>query len=1044
MNRFIQACVERSRTVLFLLAFLLLAGTLTYLTIPKESAPDVKIPIIYISLFHEGISPEDAERLIIRPVEQKVRSIEGLKEVRATAFENGGNVVLEFRAGFDSKKALDDVRNKVDEAKVDFPADTDEPAVKEVNFSLFPVLVINLAGDIPSRVLYRLAKELKDSIEEKVSAVLEVNVVGDREEAVEILVDPAKLERYGFSFADVVVLFKRNNVLISAGNLDIGRGRFPVKIPGLLTGVEDMLNSPIGTSKGKVVKFSEIAEIRRTYKDPLGYARVGGKPSVSLEVSKRTGENIIQTIERVQKVVEEEQKIWPSSLTVSYSQDESKRIKDMLSDLENNVIISLLLVFTVIVASLGWRSGFLVGTAVPGSFLIGILVIALQGYTINIVVLFGLILSVGMLVDGAIIVAEYADRKMVEGLGAREAFIQGAQRMAWPVITTTLTIIAAFMPLLFWPGIVGQFMKFLPITLVATLTASIAMALIFLPALGSLFGKKVSTFKDKKKHTISATEKGDLTKVKGYIGSYLKVLNKALDHPGWVLLGVTGLLVTVIVIFKIYGKGAEFFPTIEPNTAVVQVRARGSLSVDERDALVRAVEQRLLPMKEFKTVYTNTTIGAASNKRSKDVFDDTVGLISLEFVDWQERRKAREILDDVRKRVQDIPGIMVSIDEDKPGPPTGKPIFLQLSATQNELLLPAFKRILKYVHTVEGLQSFEDNGPIPGLEWVINVNRAEAARYGADVLLVGSFIRFITNGQLVDKFRPDDSRDEIDILVRYLPEYRNLTQLQNVMIKTAVGVVPLSLFAQQKLRPKIDTINRSDGYRVYRIKADTKPGYLGPEKVNEIQNWLDENQKDSRVHVKFKGQDEEQQETGAFLMKAFGVALFLITIMLVTQFNSFFSAGLVLSAVVLSTIGVLIGLLIMGRPFNIVMGGIGVIALGGIIVSNNIILIDTFDRLKNESKDIRDVILRTCAQRIRPVLLTKITCVLGLLPTALKLTIDLLHLEFSYDAPASQWWVDLSLAIVSGVIFAAALTLFVTPCALMARENFVARKLSKR
>jgi len=1053
IERLIDAAVDRSRTIISILLFIFIAGVTTYIEIPKESSPDVKIPVIVVSLHHEGISPEDAERLLLRPIEQKLQAIEGVKEMKGTARENGGSVILQFRAGFDSDKALVDVRDKVDEAKSDLPAETDDPTVKEVSFSQFPVIVVNLSGDIPLRALYKKAEDLADLIEGEVSSVLEVTISGDREEAVEIIIDPVKIEEYGINFQQVIRLFKNNNALISAGVLDTGDGRFPVKIPGVFANVVDILNAPIITQGDTVVKFSDIATIRTTYKDPLGFARSDGKQAVALEVKKRTGENIIATIDQVTEVVERERKDFPANLKVTYTQDQSVRIEEFLGDLENNVIAAVLLVMLVMVVTLGWRSALLVGVAVPGSFLMGIMVLAVQGLTLNIVVLFSLILSVGMLVDGAIIIAEYADRKMIDGYTPRQAYTEAAYRMAWPVITSIITIIAAFLPLLFWPGIVGEFMKFLPLTLIATLSASILMALIFLPSLGSVFGRISPHLTPEKIHQIHLTEEGNLAHLKGTTGQYIKILNWGLEHPLKIVFGVFGMLVGVIFLQNIFGHGLEFFPRIEPEIATMEVRARGNLSVWERDDIVREVENRILDMTEFKSIYSNTDLKDRTKKMGDELAEDTVGVITLEFGEWQSRRKARAILDEVIQRTKDIPGIFVEVAEEREGPPVGKAIFIQISSRQNELLIPALEKIRAYVDRVDGLKGVDDTRPIPGMEWSVTVNRAQAAKFGADISQIGTFVRMVSNGFKIDEFRPDYSRDEVDILIRFPEKYRNFDQLRNMKIQTLQGAVPVSTFTTQGMRNKIDVIKRVDGQRVYNITADVQAGVNANAKREEIQEWISKNHNDDRVKVSFKGEDEEQEETKEFLGRAFWITIFLIALILVTQFNSFFSMGLVLSAVVLSSIGVLIGLMVMGQPFGIVMSGIGVIALGGIIVSNNIIFIDTFDQLVAEYKKValpqnpkryrelmKEIILRTGAQRLRPVLLTQITTVLGLVPMVLRINFDFFNRFITYDAPSSQWWVQLATAIVFGVTFATVLTLILTPCALMMRENYRARK----
>ncbi|NVJ92066.1 MAG: efflux RND transporter permease subunit, partial [Methylocystaceae bacterium] len=492
MKNAIEAALGHARTVLLTLALILIAGTVSYQNIPKESDPDINIPIIYVLATHDGISPEDAERLILRPLEQQLRTIEGIKEMRATGYEGGGNVTLEFEAGFDADQAMDDVREKVDLAKSDLPDETDDPTVHEVNLSLFPVLVVTIAGDVPERSLVKVARDLQDSIE-AIPTVLEADIAGDRDEMVEIIIDPAKVELYGLTPSAAIGAVTGSNKLVAAGSQDTGQGRFAIKVPGLYETVFDIMEQPLKVEGDSVVKLGDIAEIRRTFKDPTSFARVNGKPAIAIEVSKRTGENIIETIERVRQVVTEEQQAWPDALKenlhVSFSQDRSNQIRTMLTDLQNNVLSAILLVMVVVVAALGLRTAGLVGISIPGSFLAGILVLSFMDMTLNIVVLFSLILAVGMLVDGAVVVTEYADRKMIEGLHRRSAYKLAAQRMAWPITASTATTLAAFLPLLFWPGVVGEFMKFMPITLIATLSASLFMALIFVPTLGSLWGK---------------------------------------------------------------------------------------------------------------------------------------------------------------------------------------------------------------------------------------------------------------------------------------------------------------------------------------------------------------------------------------------------------------------------------------------------------------------------------------------------------------------------------------------------------------------------
>ncbi len=1047
MQAVIDAALSHARTVLLSLLLILIMGLYAYITIPKESAPDINIPILYVSMSLDGISPEDAERLLLRPMESELKSVEGVKEMRATAYQGGANVVLEFDAGFDVDVALDDVREKVDRVKPDLPEDADEPTVNEVNFSQFPVLIVTLSGNVPERSLRKLARELQDDIE-SLSTVLEAKLAGDREEVVELLIDPLMVESYGLDAGEVISAIGRSNLLIAAGNMDTGHGRFAIKVPGLFEDLSDILEMPLKVHENAVVRIGDVADVRRTFKDPEGYARINGETAIGLEVSKRSGENIIETIEAVREIVKAHQRYWPPHIDVTFTQDQSTEIRNQLKDLENNTLSAILLVMIVVVGALGVRSAALVGVAVPGSFLIGVLVLYAIGFTVNMVVLFALILAVGMLVDGALVVTEYADRKMGEGLSPNHAYGRAAKRMAWPITASTATTLAAFLPLVFWPGVVGEFMKYLPITLLATLTASLLMALIFIPTLGATLRTSHGR-PENSKMNFTAGEHSDLLSAKGFTGAYVRLLNRALKHPVKVLMAASLCLIAAQTAYALFGNGIEFFPETEPENAVLNVHARGNLSIDERDSLIHEVEDEVLKLQnekgEFRAIYARSQ----SSSQGEDQTADVIGSISLEFVDWDLRRKADDILEDLRARTAHLAGIVVEPRKQEEGPGGGKPIEIVLSSRYPELLEPNAARLLKNLEeNITGLKDLEDSRQIPGIEWQLTVDRAEAARFGADITLIGNIIKMVTNGIIFSSYRPDDSDDEIDIIARFPDRYRTLDQLDRLRVQTVMGQVPIDNFVHREAVPKVGELNRHDGLRVITVKSDVQQGILPDVKVKEIQKLLTDNPNilDSEITYRFKGEDEEQKEAGAFLMKAFLVALSIMGIILVTQFNSIYSAMLILSAVVMSTIGVMLGLMIMGQPFGIVMGGIGVIALAGIVVNNNIVLIDTFDYLKTVEKDDRAAILLTGAQRLRPVLLTTVTTILGLMPMVLKMNIDFLSREVTIGAPSTQWWSQLATCIVFGLAFATILTLVVTPCALMMRtrvQNWRQRRKEK-
>jgi multidrug efflux pump len=1028
MNALISALVRRPRPVILVLVVLLIAGGSTYVSIPKEAEPDIPIPQIYINIAHEGISPEDAERLLIRPMEQELRTIEGLKELRATAAEGTGVLILEFEAGFDSDQALLDVREKVDLAKAELPSDTEEPFVQEVSISMFPVLVVLLHGDVPERTLVRIARDLRDEIE-GLPGVLEAEIGGDREELLEVIVDPVKLESYNLNYTDIFNYVSRNNRLVAAGALDTGSGRFAVKVPGVLESLDNLLDLPIKTDGQRTVTFSDVATVRRTFKDPLGYARLDGDRTVALEISKRVGANIIEVVDSVRALVLEEQKSWPPTLQVEFTQDNSEQVRTMLQDLQNNVLTAVLLVMIVVLGALGMRSAGLVAVSIPGSFLSAILVLGLLGYSINIVVLFSLIMAVGMLVDGAIVVVELAERNLAAGHKPSRAYMLAAQRMAWPITASTATTLAAFMPLLFWPGMIGEFMKYLPITLLITLAASLIMALLFVPTIGSTLGSgKHAVSDDAAEPTDTVTSLGDLS---AGTAAYVDFLRHALNHPGKVVLVAVALLAATSFGYYEFGRGVEFFPDVEPEQAMINIHARGDLSIVERDELVRQVEQRILDMPEYSSIYARSAVSFGGESD-----EDLIGRIQLNFVDWTERRPADEIMDEVRARTADLPGIIVEPQVQESGITSGKPIVIELSSRDPALLAPAVTQLRAGLEAIGDVIDITDSRPIPGIDWRINVDREQAAKFGADISTVGNAIQLVTNGIMIGDYRPDDADDEVDIRVRLPSDSRNLGQLDKLRINTNGALVPVSNFVTREPALRVGNLDRTDGMRVMRLSADVPDDVLVDDKVQEIQTWLASASFDPRVAVTFKGEDQDQREAEEFLTRAFSAALFLMAVILVAQFNSFYQALLILTAVVFSIVGVLLGLLITDQPFGVVMCGIGVISLAGIVVNNNIVLIDTYNIVRKEVSSAVEAAVITCAQRLRPVMLTTVTTILGLMPMVLGINIDLIARNVEVGGPSTQWWTQLASTVAGGLAFATVLTLILTPCLLVLGEQF--------
>lgn len=1037
--------------MLSILAVLLVFGIVSFINLPKEQMPDISAPFVFVTVILEGVSPEDGERILVRPLETEFRTLEGLKEMRAIATEGMVSMFLEFFPEHDADLAQQQVREKVDMAKSKFPQDTLEPIIRQLNPSEFPVLQVTVSGDVPERILVTLARRLQDQIETN-SGVLEASLSGAREEVLEILIEPAKLESYGISDVELFNAISRNNRLVTAGAMDTGLGRFSVKVPGLLETHEDLMTLPIRATTEGVVTLSDVASVQRTFKDATSFARVDGKRAIVVEVRKRIGYNVIEMNAEIRTLVEEEVSSWPEAVRVSFSNDQSINITNAVTSLQTSITNAIVLVMIIVVAALGLRSAALVGIAIPASFLIGFVFLGLFGLTLNNIVLFGLMLSVGMLVDGAIVVVEYADRRMIEGATPKEAYAAAAKRMAWPIISSTATTLAAFVPMIFWPGMMGRMMRYMPITLIIVLVASLALALIFVPTLGSLFGRP-SSISAKNRKALQDAEDGDLDAVPGATGVYIRVVKKMTRHPGKVLSGAVLFLVLVTSYYAVNGNGVVFMPEVEPERASVSIHARGNLSALEIDALVQEIEQAAIGVEGVKSIYATSNVPSRSMGNRGTTGEDIIGRLNIEFEDWRTRRPATETLQEIRDRAAAFAGISVSISQQQMGPPLGADLEIEIRSQLPEKIGPVVDALRQFMdNEMDGFVNVDDSRPLPGIEWQLEVDRAQAGIYGADVTTVGTMVQLVTSGLKVGAIRPDDSDEEVDIRLRYPFDSRNVAQIDQLRIMTNQGLMPISNFVTRKAQPRVGAVERVDGFRSVTITAEVAFGVNVDQRVQEIRAWIAEHDQeiDDSVEITFGGADEQQQESGAFMINAMAISLFMMAIILVTQFNSFYHAFLILSTVILSTTGVTLGLIISGQPAAVLMTGIGVLALSGIVVNNNIVLIDTYHELLRKGFEPMEAIWRTGAKRLRPVLLTTVTTVVGLAPMTIQLSIDFISRTIEIGSPHTAYWAPLSTAIVSGLSFATLLTLIVTPCALAlpirmreGRERRRGRRLAK-
>jgi multidrug efflux pump len=1043
MTRIVDWAVTNTRVVIALILVVLIAGVYAFINIPKEAQPDIPIPYLIVQVTYPGISPEDSERLLVKPLETSLRSVEGLKTITARAYSGVGVVILEFDVNFKKEKALNDVRAKVDETRSLLPADADPPTVEEINTALQPVISAALYGNVPERTLLKLARDLKDEMK-VIPTVLDVDIDGERKEMLEIVIDPAKLESFGISQQEMFNAVSNNNRLIAAGLIDTGHGSFAVKVPGVIETAHDLLTLPVRSTANSTITLGDVAQVHRTFYDPTTYARVNGQPTISLVVTKRIGANIIANNAAVKAAVERAQKTWPAGVQVTYLFDESTDIHDMLNSLSDSIILAIILVMIIVVAALGLRAGLLVGVAIPTSFLMAFMVLNGIGMSLNEMIMFGMLLAVGILVDGAIIVVEYADRKMTEGYPPKEAFAQAATRMFWPVVSATATMIGAFLPMLLWPGIPGKFMSFFPITLIIVLSASMVVALIFLPVLGGFFGKPPPHDEAHEK-AIEASETGDWHDIPGITGWYAHIAEWLTQHPWRTIGGAAVTVVTVILLFYFFNKGTIFFADSDGGYARIYVSARGNLSANEKRDIVMNVSRIAQTVPGIRAVYaTSGGQGNSMNNQGGEPVDN-IGHVSLEMKDYRLRRPGKEIEEEIRKKTANIPGVNIEIREPGNGPSSGKDIMIDVSSDNYLSLAQITTAIREHMNKMPGLRDVEDTRPLPGIEWDLDINREMASRFGANAQSIGTAVQLVTNGIMVGKYRPDDSQDEVDIRVRYPSQSRGISALDNLRVPAADGsMVPISNFVTRKPAQQVNSIERVDGHRVYHVRANVKLGVNANAETTKLKSWVEAQNFSHDVRVSFKGGAEEQDESGNFLLIAAGLALFLIAMVLLMLFNSFYHAILILIAVILAMIGALLGMVVMREPFSIIMSGTGMLALAGIVVNHNIVLIDTFHRLRDAGMDPIEAVIRSSAQRLRPVFLTTITAIGGLLPMMFAIEIDFATREVTIGGPNGLMWVQLSTAIVFGLAFSKLITLGLVPSMLALPYRWRERREARR
>ena len=1138
-----DVAIKNRTTVAMLGLIIVIAGVYSYITLPREAFPDIPIPQIMISTTQDGVSPADIETTITMKIEKELNSISGVKEITSSSAEGLSLISVEFTPDVPTNVALQRVRDRVDIAKGDLPVDADEPIITEINLAELPVIYVSISGDVSPVQLKGIADELQDQIE-MVPGVLKVEIMGDLEPEIRLEFDPDRLAMYNLTIAEILALIPSENVNISAGSLETKGTKFNIRIPAELVDAGEVDHLLLTVRNGKPIYLADVAKVRAAFKDRSTYSRHNGKENITLSIQKRVGANVVFISDAIKIILDHAKQLAPGSLEFDITYDTAKNIRSIVADLENNIMAALIMVVVILLLFLGFRTSLIVAMIIPLSMLITFILIQALGFTLNMVVLFSLVLVLGMLVDNAIVITENIYRHIDLGYNSVDAAILGAREVAWPVVTSTLTTVCAFFPLIFWPGMMGEFMKYLPITLSLGLISSLFVALVFSPVICSVFISKVH-----KEHTQENL----------FLRSYRKFQMLALKNPGIALFLALCLLISMATLYAKIGKGTEFFPESDPERAVISIRAPQGTNINETDRIARLIEERIQPYKKYiKHIVTNVGSAGGEMNLVASAGGPHLANITLTFYDFAERvRPSKEVIADIRKDISDIAGAEIKVEQEENGPPAGAPITVRIMGedfkTLEELSSKAQRMIAEVPNVINLRSDLEATRP----ELNFTVDRRTAMLLGVNTAIVGNFLKMAVFGSRVGSYR--EYNDEYDITVRLPYDRRvNIDEMSLLQVPNASGrAVPLSTLGHFTYKGGLGTINRVDQKRTVTLTGDTE-GRLSSDVLADVQrrlsplgdsrlfekdvlDWKSLSGKllDARTQtgenniaanlwnvipkknqsafvealnadvpdkkqvktildtintaisnpdlyqaeeikssdlprsleallkrdpktlkkeeiqalnrnslvsampniitpvslfempegyaVDYAGEKETQDESEAFLSKAFGVALFLVTLVLVIQFNSIRVPFIIITTVLLSLIGALIGLIICDLPFGIIMTGIGVISLAGVVVNNAIVLLAYTQQLQARGMDLISAAAEAGVTRLRPVMLTAATTIIGLIPMAIGVSYDFHTFEWATKSESTQWWRNMAVVVIFGLGFATMLTLVVVP-----------------
>ncbi|MEM1033142.1 MAG: efflux RND transporter permease subunit [Myxococcota bacterium] len=1052
--------VKHRAPVYLMVVCVLIFGLGTYQLLPRESNPDVKVPVVMVATPYIGVAPKDIETLVTNPLENELSGVKDLKKMSSTSAEGVSLITLEFVPEVVIEDVLQKVRDRVNRVKPDLPADAEEPDVAEISFSDLPILILSIGGPVDEEQLKHLGEDLEDDIKQ-IPGVLSASLSGGRTRQIRVQVDPTRLDYYGLQFSDVLSAVSAENVNIPGGNVTTGNSNYLLRVPGEFSDPAEIAGVAIKRVGDRPVFVSDVATVVDGFEDRGTYARMNGAPSVSLAVSKRSGANILDIAEEVKAIADKHQKRWPEAVTYAVQGDQSKYVNDMVLDLENNIFSALVLVVGVLLFFMGARNSLFVAVAIPLSMLLGFVVIYVTGMTLNMVVLFSLILALGMLVDNAIVLVENIYRHHEEGADLKTAAIGATQEVAGAVIASTATTVAAFFPLVFWTGIMGQFMGFLPKTVIIVLVSSLVIALGVLPVLTSRLLRVKGRNPDGSRvgGAASSRDAGDEPYRQGappsssarpvdeaslspVLRGYTRFLAASIRHRYISATLVFGSLVGTFVAYGALNHGTEFFPSVEPDQASITVRAPDGTDLEATDRIVRQIEAILAEEKNVDTFVAETGVsGGGQDPMSSTQALSNAGRVTVDFLPHATKAKDDETpriestdvtIERLRGKLAAIVGAKITIGGVEMGPPVGPKISVEVSGKDFHAVGDVAARVRRELADIEGTTDLEDNYRVGRPEMRLRIDRGAAKRVGASTQAVATTVRTAVAGTEASKLR--DGEDEYDIIVEVAPQYKD--DLQAVLSMRIPGrldtspdtfPVPLSAVASYELTGGSGSIRHIDQDLVVTVTGDVADGFNENEVRQRVQQYIADKEMPAGFGLRLGGANDEQQSAVDFLSKAFLVAIFLIALVLVTQFNSFATPIIILGAVVLSLVGVLWGLIITGTPFGVIMTGLGVISLAGVVVNNAIVLLEYVEQLKEQGLATRDALIRAGLVRFRPVMLTAATTILGLVPMAVGVSFDVRNVAIVVGSQNALWWGPMAVAVIFGLLFATILTLVMVP-----------------